>query len=156
MLDHDPLSDQRRCGAPQPAIRVFGELTVSSDQLLELLLFARYGPDAMRMLLSLFGAVEPIPNDRLLAAYKGEEPLRPALLPAEGEDESIGDFKRFSLSLLVGARWGWPSRSLRKHGRTRPQQRRRRSSGATRVGQMANLSKPWAGHGSQRSGRSSR
>ena len=96
--------------APAPAVGRIGNVEVTSDQILELLLFSRHESGVMRMLLLAFGAVEPVPADRIMAAYHGEEPLRPSLLPGDDDARSIGDFKRLFLAFLVGSRLDAPVR----------------------------------------------
>lgn len=112
-LDGARGAEMRRRGLVEgagPAMGQVGDVAVSSDQLLELLLFARHGTAAMRMLLLAFGAVEPVPEDRVIAAYRGEVPLRPALLPGDDDERSVGDFKRLFLAFLVASRLESPVR----------------------------------------------
>lgn len=106
-IDGGRAAEMRQRGlleSPAPVVGRIGDVEVTSDQILELLLFARHGSGVMRMLLLAFGAVEPVPPDRVVAAYRGEEPLRPALLPSDDDARSIGDFKRLFLAFLVASR----------------------------------------------------
>lgn len=112
-IDGDRVADMRKrrlLESPAPLVGRIGDIEVTSDQILELMLFARHGSGVMRMLLLAFGAVEPVPPERVVAAYRGEWPLKPALLPSDDDAGSIGDFKRLFLAFLVGARLDGPVR----------------------------------------------
>lgn len=106
-LDGARGAEMRRRGfleGPRPAVGRIGDEPVTSEQVLEILLFSHHGIAVMRMLLLAFGAVEAVPPDLVEAAYRGEVPLQPALLPRADDPRSIGDFKRLFVAFLVGSR----------------------------------------------------
>jgi hypothetical protein len=100
------MRQQGLVAAPAATTRSWDGTSISSDELLELLLFTPLAPGATRLLTLLFNVVEPVPEQDVPAVLRGELVPRQAMYLRPDDSPSIADFKRLFLSTLVAGQLG--------------------------------------------------
>jgi hypothetical protein len=90
--------------APRAFARRWNGTSISSDQILELLLFTPLAAGATRLLTLLFNVVEPVGEAEVPAVLRGELGPGQAMFLQANDSPSVSDFKRVLLSTLVAGR----------------------------------------------------
>lgn len=92
----------------EPVLRRWAQGAITSDQAIDLLVFAKLGVAATRLLALLYGAARPVPPDQVMHTLQTGEGLEQGVYFEGGDSPAIRPVKQLLISLLAAGQVGAP------------------------------------------------
>lgn len=90
----------------EPAVRRWSDSAISSDQVIELLVFVKLGVAAIRLLALLFGAARPVPPQSVMTVLQSGAGLEQGVYLEADDTPSLRSVKQLLIAILAAGQVG--------------------------------------------------